>query len=1127
MEKFREPRASISFSSREGFAFKKIIRMVRFTLFCFFLGLIQVTALNSYSQQTRISLNQHDQRLEDVLKTIEDKSEFFFLYNKDLINVDRTVTITAKDETINVILDELFKGTDIHYSVANRQIILSNLEGFLDAKAQQQKIVKGKVTDTSGNSLPGVSVVLKGTTTGTITDADGNYSLANVPVNAVLQFSFVGMKTQEIQGIDKNPVNVMLTEETVGIDEVVAIGYGTVKKQDLTGAVASVGGNVLAERQTVKVTQALQGAIPGLMVTRNSGAADAAATIRVRGVTTISDSNPLIIVDGIPGTLDWINPEDIESISVLKDAASASIYGSRAAAGVILVTTKRAKTGQLSLDYNYEYGIDKPTRLAEYADAQTYMRVANERSWNDAGNIAGNEYPIHSKDKIDNYAALHAENPDKYPITDWQDLILNDFSTRQNHKLTLTAGSKNIRTKVSMDYSQNGALYDGRNYDRMLFRANNDVTINKSLSVIVDINGIYSISNSPGQNFGADNFGNAPIYAAMWSDGRVAEGKSGVNPYAYAKYGGNSSTKANSLGGKIQLDFSPIDGLKLSGIFSPQIYSDKGKAFVTKLPYTSYSDPNFVAGYIVTKTSLNESRNDNYNLTTQFLANYVKTIGKHNLNIMGGYENYYSFNESLGASRDQFNLSTFPYLNLGNENYQYNNGSAFEYAYRSFFGRIMYNYNNRYFLQANSRYDSSSRFAKDYRWGLFPSFSTGWALSEEPFMKSINWLSFLKLRASWGTLGNERIGSNYPYQSTIGFNSALLYQGSNIVSAQTAAVAKYAIEDISWETTESYDFGLDANFLDNRLRFAGDYYKKTTKDMLLSLQIPVYIGLGNPNQNTGKMNTKGWEFELGWNDKVGDLTYSASFNLSDSKSVMGDLGGTEFLGSQVKFKGSEFNEWYGYKSDGLFQTQEEVNNSPKLNINVKPGDIKYIDISGPEGVPDGKISSEYDRVLLGGSLPRYQYGGNIRLGYKNFDFSMVFQGIGKQKSLMRQSMVLPFIYEYIEVPQLIVGKYWSKYNTEEQNLQAKYPRVSTVGNAVNYQASDYWLFNGAYFRLKNITLGYNLPKHIVEKCNLQGVRIYSSVSDLFSIDHYPKGWDPEVSDYWITTSYIFGIAVKF
>jgi TonB-linked SusC/RagA family outer membrane protein len=1009
--------------------------------------------------------------------------------------------------------------------------------GMLSINLMAQNVtVSGSVKNASGETVPGVTVIVKGTTNGTVTDPNGNYSLANVPLGTTLIFSFVGMKTQEIKVAGKTTINLTMEEQTIGLDEVVAIGYGSVRKKDLTGSVAIVGGNDLADRKTITVSQALQGAMSGVTVTRTGAGPGDGASVQIRGVTTIGNSNPLVIIDGIPGSLSSINPNDIDNLSVLKDAASASIYGSKAAAGVILITTKRAKSGQLSLNYNYEYGVDSPTSLPQHISAVPYMKMVNELVWNDANNT-GSEYPTHSKELIENYASLHAENPDRYPDTDWRTYV-NNYAPRQSHLLSITAGENHVLTQASISYDKVEALTNGRSYQRIIARVNNDVTISKKLIAHIDfqyLNG-YNQRESSG-SLSAGMLTREPTMAAFWSDGRVADARNGASPWALLLRGGTNNAWSDEISGKISLDFSPIKGLKISGIFAPTYNFYKNKVHVLQTTMSAWNDPTLITGFVrgAETTKLNEYRNDGKTFTTQFLADYSKTLGDHSINLLAGSENYYSFSENLSASRDQYTLSTFPYLDLGPLDYRDNSGSAVEYASRSYFGRVMYNYKNRYLFQANARYDGSSRFYKDYRWGLFPSFSTGWVMSEESFMKGIPVLSFLKLRASWGSLGNERIG-NYPYQSTIAFSNALFFQGTNVVSSQTAYIPKYAIQDISWETTESLDFGLDANFFDNKLQVTADYFNKTTKDMLLALQIPIYIGLSNPNQNTGKMKTNGWEFEIRYNNKIGDLHYSVSGNLFDSKSIMGDLGGTEFIGDQVKYKGSEFNEWYGYVSEGLYQTQEEVNNSAKLNSRVKPGDIKYKDISGPNGVPDGIISSTYDRVLLGGSLPRYQYGGNIRLDFKNFDFSLIFQGIGKQNSYLSPTMVQPLIGGVEGVPSFVLRNYWSKYNTEEQNKKVFYPRLSEIGsgaqntaNGNNYVMSDYWVFNGRYFRLKNIVLGYSLPKKLVKGWGIQSIRVYGNLSDLFSIDKFPKGWDPETSSsgYFITKSYIFGISVKF
>ena len=1108
--------------------FQKIWLIMKLNFFLILLTVLQVSAGVS-AQNTRLDLKMKDATISQVFDEIERQTEVYFFYNKSQIDENKTISVDFRNKSIDDILKSMFSDLSLTYEFVGKNVIVKASENQ-GSGIQQHKKVSGKVTDSTGAPLPGVTVLVKGTNNGIITDANGNYDLSNVPVEGALVFSFVGMKKVEVTVEGKTTVDIVLEDETIGIDEVVAIGYGTVKKSDLTGAVGSIKGESIADRQTTQLSQALQGAVSGVMVTRSNNAPGATANIRIRGVTTIGDSSPLIIVDGVPvDNMNDINPNDVQDMSVLKDAASASIYGSRAASGVILITTKRAKSGEVALNYNVEYGFEKPTGLPEYVDVKRYMQMANELRWNDNNNNA-NEYPLYPKDMIDNYTALNAENPNKYPNTDWVGLMLNSSAPRQSHVLSLTAGTKAIRTKVSLAYDKTDALYNGRSYERMTARFNNDVTITKNLSASIDFSFKRSISLQPSMDPIYVTFISAPVYAATWADGRIAEGKTGANIYAQLKDGGNVDNRYNQVGGKMSLDFTPFKGFKLSAVLSPTLGFDKGKNFQKKVSYYSADDPTVYVGTTQwgATTKLTESRADYSRVTSQLIGTYLKDFGGHSLNLMAGYENYYAFNESMGASRDKYDLTTFPYLNLGPLEFRDNSGSAYENAYRSYFGRAMYNYKNKYFLQGNIRYDGSSRFHEDYRWGSFPSFSAGWVLSEESFMKNIPALSFLKLRGSWGTLGNERIG-NYPYQATIAFTNALFFQGSNVAAAQTAAQTKYVIQDISWETTESIDFGVDANFLNNRLRFTGDYYQKTTKDMLLALEIPDYIGFDNPDQNTGKMNTKGWETEIGWNDKIGELGYSVSTNISDFKSVMGDLGGTEFLGDQIKKKGSEFNEWYGYVSDGLFQTDADLAASPKFNTAVKVGDVKYKDISGPAGVPDGLISSEYDRKLLGGSLPRYMYGANIKLDYKNFDFSMVMQGIGKITTRLEGLMIQPLMENWGSVPKILDGTSWSKYNTEAQNMAAKYPRLTQNNRGSNYLMSDYWLFDGAYLRLKNITLGYNLPQVLAQKVNLQKVRVYGSASDILTFNKYPKGWDPEVSSsgYPITASYVFGLSVTF
>ncbi|KAB5487517.1 MULTISPECIES: SusC/RagA family TonB-linked outer membrane protein [Flagellimonas] len=998
------------------------------------------------------------------------------------------------------------------------------------AMAQELKIA-GEVLDEEGVPLAGVTVGIKDTNQGAITDFDGHFQLDVPSQNSILVFSSMGFKTTEVTvGSSKN-LRIVLETDTYALDEVVAIGYGRAKKKDLSGSIATVEGDVLAKRNTTQVAQALQGTMPGVMVTRSNSQPGASATIRVRGITTIGDSDPLIIVDGVPvASINDVNAADIQDISVLKDAASASIYGARAAAGVVLITTKRARTQKSSLTYNVTYGIDKPTSFPDMVGVKRYLEMINEFTWNDAGNPEGGEYSLYTEEEVNNWDALHQDNPNQYPLTDWTDLMINDYAPRSSHNLSFASGNENFRTRASLNYEQVDALYDHNSFERIMTRVNNEFTISKKLKANVDLSYIYEVRKAPTIDPVVSAQRYPDIFAAQWDDGRIGMGQNGFNTYARLHYGGFDNVWRNKLNARLSLAYEPVENLVFTGVFAPYLYNTKGKRFEKQISYYDADDPSQFAGYIsnAETTNLYEARNDGRNLTTQFLVNYSKDFGGYKLDFLGGYEGFSSFSETLDASAENYTLRNYPYLSLGPLDYMRNAGGATETAYRSYFGRVMFDYKGKYLLQSNVRVDGSSRFHPDYRWGSFPSVSAGWVVSEESFFPKNSAISYLKLKASWGELGNERIG-NYPYQSTIGYSDALFYRGGQVVSATTAAQFSYAIQDISWETTKTANYGLESYFFDNRLMLTFDYYEKTTKDMLLELEIPDYMGYENPEQNTGNMYTKGWDAQVSWKDNVGELRYSFSANISDFKSKMGDLGGIVFRGSTITREGTEYNEWYGYKSDGLYLTEEEIADSPTLNSSVRPGDVKYLDVSGPDGVPDGQITPDYDRVPLGGSLPRYQYGGNINVEYKNFDLTVGFQGVGKRNARLTPSMVKPFHSGWTNPPGIIDGNYWSVYNTPEENQSARFPRLSYVGaENNNYEMSDFWLIEGGYFRLKNIVLGYTLPKSATEFLGIQNLRFFASATDLFSIDKFPKGWDPETADdSYITSTLLLGASVKF
>ena len=1082
--------------------------------------------------------------IKSVFKYIEAQGKYVFVYDQAVEKrLSEQVTIELQGRSIEKILADLCATASLSYTINGKQIVITSAKkaksSGMAANDDKPRTVTGHIVDQSGEPLMGATVKIKGSSKGTISDMDGNYTI-ECGKDDVIEVSYMGFNTQEVKIAASGKYDITLVETSNTLEELVVIGYGTVKKKDLTGAVSAVKGEDLVARHNTQLSNALQGSLSGIMVRRNSGApGSGASSIHVRGVTTMGDSSPLVIVDGVEGSLDNVNSNDVENITVLKDAAAASIYGAKAAAGVILVTTKRGQdVGKLSLHYTGELGLEIPTTQPSMVGVTRYLEMNNELQYND--NPSGGLFQVYTADQTKNWMRYHETNPDQYPVTDWQGLMLKSSAPRSSHNLTMTGGNKVVRSVVTLSYDDVDGLYDGRSFKRYMMRANNDFTINKWLSTSID----FSLRHAKSDNTVYDPFSDMrkmpAIYPATWEDGRLASGKSGANPYGLLTEGGYSHNSSSQFQGKGSITIRPFDGFSLQAIVSPYLNYSKGKTFKLACGYTLADDPNtfggyFDAGSIYATNKLTESRNESWRVTSQIIANYMKSFGDHSLTLMAGYENYSTESESLSAARDQYELTGYPYLNIGPEDFKDNSGTGSEYVSNSFFGRVLYSYADRYLFQANVRHDGSSRFAKDYRWGTFPSFSAGWVMTQESFMKKITdqgYLSHLKLRASWGMLGNERIGSNYfPYMALMSFGNSFFYMADgSVVSGKTARPSVLPVEDITWETTTSTDLGLDAHFLNGRLRFTFDYYWKQTRDMLLAIQIPYTMGYNDPNTNAGKMSTKGWDLDITWNDHIADFKYHVALNLSDFKSRIDYLNNSDIIsGGKVKREGVLFNEWYGYVCEGIYQTQEEVNNSARTATTVTVGDLKYRDISGPDGVPDGKISPEYDRVPLGNSLPRYQFGVQLGAEWKGFDLNMAFQGVGKQNSYLETAMVQPLRDNYGNIPSIIEGNYWSPLNSAEENASAFYPRLSSVSKSNNYATSDHWIFNGAYLRMKNLSLGYTLPKKWMDALTIEKVRVYASASDLFCISNFPKGWDPEmgVSSYPITTSLLFGIQVNF
>ena len=1049
---------------------------------------------------------------------------------------------------------------------------------------QQNGTASGVVKDALGEAVIGASVVVKGTTNGTITDFDGNFSISNVKKGDIIQISFVGYQTQEIAW-NGQALNVVLKDDAQALEEVVVVGYGTQKKVNLTGAVAAIDGDVLESRPITNIGQGLQGVVPNLNVSV-SGAPGQGSTFNVRGNTSINGGSPLVLVDNVQMDPNLVNPEDIASISVLKDAASAAIYGARAAYGVILITTKTGKKDskpQISLNASGYWS--SPATEMHNIGTMDYltMRDIAYKNGGGAGSLASQ--------KLWDYAKAYANGTYKYTeffdesvdtnnwiycgSTDWfNELYKTNFS--QQYNVSLNGGNENTTYYASVGFAdQKGILaMSDDTYKKFNVNLNISSQVTKWMKFTAKVMHTYSKEQHPtgSGNSGISSYGGmlkndlSPLMPVYHSHtGRLVReagapaindpelgittlgglkyveenalyhaGQGGnTNPFSVAQLGGQAGTKKNDLWVSGALQLTPFEGLVINADYTWNFYN-RGIQAVSKNYYEMRAVTGTETYYPWTNPSYTDYENDeDYYTALNLFAEYSKQLwGKHNFKVMVGYNQEYKHNKYFYAERTKLISTSIPDLDNATGD-KYLGSSEGHWGVQGYFARFNYNYDDRYLFEFNGRYDGSSKFPKGDRFAFFPSFSVAWRASQEKFWEPINeWWNDLKIRASYGSLGNQAVSGNFPYLATYGTTSSLSYMLGNQRPLVVNPYGTLVASSLTWETVNQMNIGVDFGFFNNRLTGSFDYYVRNTEDMLSPAnELPSVLGAKLGKVNDASMRTKGWELSLGWQDRLENgFNYWAKLALSDYQSEITAYSGNKSQKFNDWYVGKKFGELWGMTSYGLFQTQEEVDAYVQQHgfggQTWKPGDVKYEDING-----DGKVawgtetitSTDTDKSLIGNDTPRYQFGITLGAEYKNFDLEVFFQGVGKRDYMPGGAQFWGFTSQW-DVPYTTALDYWT-----EDNRDAYFPRPNW-NNGVNREMSTRYLQDASYMRLKNITLGYNVPQNFLKKAGLSKLRLYVTGENLFTWTDLISSFDPETLNnmaYPITKKVSVGLNLTF
>lgn len=1108
---------------------KQICRVMKLTASFLLLCSCFAFAGHANSQNAKVSLNKKHARLEEVLDEIERQTDYLFISNRH-VDLKQKVSVDVNEESVNDVLKKVLKNTDLTYNIEGINIILRRRSEKHSLQViQQVHKITGTVVDKAGLPVIGANVIVKGTTNGTVTDVEGRFSL-EIPENAVLLVSYIGYVEREMQVGDESALSIILQEDTQALEEVVVVGYGTQKKINLTGAVESISSDVIEDRPIKSVADALQGTALGVTVTSAAGQPGEFSKIKIRGDASLNSDGALVLIDGMLGDLNQVNPQDIENISVLKDAASSAIYGARAAEGVILVTTKSGKSTKTRVEYSGNISFNTPTRIPESTTAAEHARLSN-LAFTNAG-LAPN-FTEEAINAINNHSTVSIPKGNDWIYTadmDWIDLMM-DRSFQQQHNLTVSRSQESLKYLFSAGWlDQDGMFseYGPDNFDRFNLRSNVNLDIVKD-KLNLDSRITFSrMDQRYHPKFGEWTIPyitfiqagpNMPIYD---TNGNYARYRMQANPIQALREGGEGKEFTNVVDGIFTLSYKPITDLTLKAVGGARFTSKEISEW--RRAYGKYG-PNGLVSMAAGQSGDNNltlTKDNTRYFTGQLLAEYSKSLGSHDFKLLGGWSAEMEYYSMLSGKRLNIVGNELPALDLGATDGWSNDGDETHWALLSGFMRLNYAYASKYLFEANFRADGSSRFSSRNKWGIFPSFSIGWRITEEDFMKEQNLFSNLKLRASWGQLGNQNglglydhiaqyvVDGYYPFKNEL---------------AQWAKLSQLPSETRSWETVEMKNIALEMGFLDNRLTVTGEYFHKRNKDMLVNIEVPSVIGIDVPTGNYGELVVKGWEVSIGWRDQIKDFNYFVSFNLADRKDKLVDYG-VEYTGFTAgvdqKVQGYSIGSIFGFETDGYFQTSKEAQEAPAFNRAIQDaGDIRYIDQDG-----DGKISAPNDLVYLGTTQPRYEFSFHLGGSWKSIDFSALFQGVGKRNFYLDGEVFQPFRDSWSNYSYTYFSDYWTP-----ENPNALLPRLY-AGTKHNYQYSSHWLQNAAYIRLKNLQVGYTLNPEWTRKVKIEKLRVYFSGENMFEFSKMFRYFDPELNKvagymYPIMRNYSLGVNVVF